>query len=98
MPGERWQRVFADYSTSSFTELLRLSAPHLLPGHREPGTPAEPLPAVPHGTTVLALRVRDPVHLHLAVAADGAVAVAHRALPSRSWTGHQQSSRRNGAL
>ena len=58
MNDERWQFAFNDYASSSFVDALRRQAPHLLPG-------AEPRPAmpeaVPHGTTVLAIRYRDGV-------------------------------------
>ena len=57
-----WQGAFFDYGTSSFADLLRQAAPHLLPPgediRREEGPGA---PSVPHGTTVLALRYRDGV-------------------------------------
>jgi proteasome beta subunit len=57
-----WQGAFFDYGTSSFADLLRQSAPHLLPAAEEPphAESAGPL-SVPHGTTVLALRYRDGV-------------------------------------
>jgi proteasome beta subunit len=58
MNDDHWKLVFNDYATSSFTDVLRREAPHLLLG-------ASPLPhtapEVPHGTTVLALRYRDGV-------------------------------------
>ncbi len=61
MLGDQWQKAFLDYSNTSFAELLARTAPDLLPGRREPtGADHEPL-AVPHGTTVLALRYRDGV-------------------------------------
>ncbi len=52
-----WQRVFADYTTSSFVELLQRHSPHLLPRFDAPAEAG----AVPRGTTVLALRYRDGV-------------------------------------
>lgn len=52
-----WQRVFNDYTTSSFVELLRRQAPHLLPSLAPVSEGGE----VPRGTTVLALRYRDGV-------------------------------------
>ncbi len=57
-----WQGAFFDYGTSSFADLLRQSAAHLLPAAEEP-RPAESAGSlsVPHGTTVLALRYRDGV-------------------------------------
>jgi proteasome beta subunit len=55
---DRWQRSFTDYSTSSFVELLQRDSPHLLPSH---GMSADGAAAVPHGTTVLALRYREGV-------------------------------------
>ena len=77
MPAERWQHVFADYATSSFAELLRVSAPHLLPGHQEGRAGAAP-PGVPHGTTVLALRYRDGVIMAGDRQASEGYQVAHR--------------------
>src|SRR5271167_2522976 len=63
MTPDRWQGAFFDYGTSSFADVLRHSAPHLLPHPedlpREDGPHSAP--AVPHGTTVLALRYRDGV-------------------------------------
>ena len=64
MTPDRWQGAFFDYATSSFADILRHSAPHLLPNPE--GLPPEEggghgAPAVPHGTTVLALRYRDGV-------------------------------------
>jgi proteasome beta subunit len=55
---DRWQQSFTDYSTSSFVELLQRDSPHLLPSH---GMSADGAAAVPHGTTVLALRYREGV-------------------------------------
>jgi proteasome beta subunit len=56
---DRWLGAFHDYSTSSFLDVLRRQAPHLLP---------DPAPLargrareVPHGTTVIAIRYRDGV-------------------------------------
>src|SRR3972149_170898 len=64
MTPDRWQGAFFDYATSSFADILRHSAPHLLPHPgdlpREEGG-SHAVPAVPHGTTVLALRYRDGV-------------------------------------
>jgi proteasome beta subunit len=63
MTPDRWQGAFFDYATSSFADILRHSAPHLLPQPedlaREDGSHSAPV--VPHGTTVLALRYRDGV-------------------------------------
>jgi len=61
MPGDPWQRAFLDYSNTSFAELLRHSAPDLFPGRREIAGGEAEAPAIPHGTTVLALRYRDGV-------------------------------------
>jgi len=62
---EPWRGAFFDYATSSFADILRNSAPHLLPQTedlaREEGGGPHAAPAVPHGTTVLALRYRDGV-------------------------------------
>ena len=54
---DRWLTAFQDYASSSFADLLRREAPHLLLG----ATPVEGHVEVPHGTTVLALRYRDGV-------------------------------------
>src|SRR5262245_25464811 len=60
MLGEPWARAFQDYGNTSFADLLRQTAPELLPGGGT--TPGDgERPAVPHGTTVLALRYRDGV-------------------------------------
>ena len=57
-----WQGAFFDYGTSSFADLLRQSAPHLLPKAEEPRhEESSGALSVPHGTTVLALRYRDGV-------------------------------------
>ncbi|OGK88876.1 MAG: proteasome subunit beta [Candidatus Rokubacteria bacterium GWC2_70_16] len=75
----RWQAAFFDYSTSSFAEILRRSAPDLLPppgswtGQETPGPPA-----VPHGTTVLAVRYRDGVVMAGDRQASEGYQVAHR--------------------
>src|SRR3989442_13854229 len=69
MTPDRWQGAFFDYATSSFADILRNSAPHLLPhatelARDEGGGGAggsRSAPVVPHGTTVLALRYRDGV-------------------------------------
>ena len=61
LDSERWKQAFFDYSTSSFAEILHRAAPHLLPGPTEPAREEGATPAVPHGTTVLALRYRDGV-------------------------------------
>src|SRR5262245_48292972 len=61
MFGEPWAKVFLTYSNTSFAELLRQSAPELLPGGRAGAAGDAEMPAVPHGTTVLALRYRDGV-------------------------------------
>jgi proteasome beta subunit len=68
MSDERWHGSFGDYANSSFTELLHRDFPHLIPNAfraapepfvAAPGVPAAP--ALPHGTTVLAIRYRDGV-------------------------------------
>src|SRR5262245_56226489 len=53
-----WQRAFNDYSSSSFIELLQRQSPTLLPNA---STGSEAAAAVPHGTTVLAMRYREGV-------------------------------------
>jgi proteasome beta subunit len=59
MTDQGWQRVFNDYGTSSFMDVLRRQSPQLVPVLAAPS--AEPGAEVPHGTTVLALRYRDGV-------------------------------------
>ena len=59
MNHDRWLHRFNDYATSSFLDVLRREAPHLLPG-TGPATEFSPR-EVPHGTTVLAMRYRDGV-------------------------------------
>src|SRR5262249_26631469 len=61
MPDEIWHRAFLDYSNVSFSELLRLTSPSLLPGPSDGRPEDDAIPPVPHGTTVLALRYRDGV-------------------------------------
>ncbi len=56
--GFGWQHAFADYSTSSFMDVLQRQSPHLLP--RMDATDAAAT-QVPHGTTVLAMRYREGV-------------------------------------
>jgi proteasome beta subunit len=55
---DRWLGAFHDYATSSFLDVLRREAPHLLPDAEPLGRAAAD---VPHGTTVIALRYRDGV-------------------------------------
>ncbi|MBI3824528.1 MAG: proteasome subunit beta [Candidatus Rokubacteria bacterium] len=61
MTDDRWLSAFNDYAACSFTDLLRRQSPHLLPGFPGAAEDPTPAPAVPHGTTVLALRYRDGV-------------------------------------
>ena len=75
---ERWKQAFFDYSTSSFAEILHRAAPHLLPGPTEPAREEGVTPAVPHGTTVLALRYRDGVLMAGDRQASEGYQVAHR--------------------
>lgn len=78
MTTERWRDALADYANTSFVELLRAAAPHLLPT-LAPGTPEEGgRPAPPHGTTVLALRYRDGVLMAGDRQATEGFQVAHR--------------------
>jgi len=79
---QNWQAAFFDYSTSSFSDLLRHSAPHLLPSSlgseaRDLGNEPSAL-AIPHGTTVLALRYRDGVVMAGDRQASEGYQVAHR--------------------
>jgi proteasome beta subunit len=55
----RVREPFDDYTTSSFVDVLRRQTPHLLP--QVAPVPGGDAPALPHGTTVLALRYRDGV-------------------------------------
>jgi proteasome beta subunit len=50
-------RPFHDYVTSSFLDVLRHQAPHLLPSAGSVAGAGE----IPHGTTVIAIRYRDGV-------------------------------------
>ncbi len=77
MTGERWKAIFADYSTSSFVELLRVTSSHLLP-RLEAGINPGGAPDLPHGTTVLALRYRDGVMMAGDRQATEGFQVAHR--------------------
>jgi len=77
MTAERWKAVFAAYSTSSFVDLLRATSPDLLPRLTAAATPGSP-PALPHGTTVLALRYRDGVMMAGDRQATEGLQVAHR--------------------
>src|SRR5258708_27080104 len=64
MNDERWQHLFRDYGNSSFSGLLGRDSPPLFPSPAAARPPVEhpaPPEAVPHGTTVLALRYRDGV-------------------------------------
>jgi proteasome beta subunit len=76
-PGN-WQRAFFDYASSSFSDLLRSTAPHLLPGSVEPAADEGGAPLLPHGTTVLALRYRDGVIMAGDRQASEGYQVAHR--------------------
>jgi proteasome beta subunit len=77
---EGWQSAFFEYSTSSFSDLLRHTAPHLLPEGRELGGGESGVSAlsIPHGTTVLALRFRDGVVMAGDRQASEGYQVAHR--------------------
>jgi len=75
MSQEPWQRAFADYGNSSFLELVRSAAPHILPASA--GSEAGP-PSLPHGTTVLAVRYRNGVIMAGDRQATEGFQVAHR--------------------
>jgi proteasome beta subunit len=75
---DRWQAAFFGYSTSSFADLLRQAAPHLLPPPERGRTNEAGVPAFPHGTTVLALRYRDGVVMAGDRQASEGYQVAHR--------------------
>jgi len=53
-----WFGTFHDYASSSFLDVLRREAPHLLP---DAAGYAGARPEIPHGTTVLAIRYREGV-------------------------------------
>ncbi len=78
MTDERWQGAFRDYGNSSFIELLRATSAHLLQtlsaGSADEAAPA----ALPHGTTVLAVRYRDGVLMAGDRQATEGFQVAHR--------------------
>ena len=78
MAGDRWQQAFFDYGNASFAELLRHTSPHLLPGLPETPPADGVTPALPHGTTVLALRYRDGVIMAGDRQASEGYQVAHR--------------------
>ena len=78
MTDERWQAVFANYSSASFVELLRVASPHLLPTLRAASSEEAAAPAAPHGTTVLAVRYRDGVLMAGDRQATEGFQVAHR--------------------
>jgi proteasome beta subunit len=80
---ERWQAMFGSYLNTSFTELLRAHSPDafLAQAPGSPGMmPAEShgLPAVPYGTTILALRYADGVIVAGDRQATEGYQVAHR--------------------
>jgi proteasome beta subunit len=80
---ERWQALFGSYLNTSFTELLRAHSPDALlapaPGSPAMARPESPgLPAVPHGTTILALRYADGVIVAGDRQATEGYQVAHR--------------------
>jgi len=76
MSDHRWSGAFDHRANSSFVDVLRQEAPHLLPSS---GVPTDTVRAVPHATTVLALRYRD-----------GAVMAGDR----QATAGYQVASRR----
>jgi len=55
---DHWLSPFHDYATSSFLDVLRREAPHLLP---DAAAYAAAGSEIPHGTTVIAIRYRDGV-------------------------------------
>jgi proteasome beta subunit len=78
MARDPWPKAFGDYSNASFAELLRQTSPQLLPSHWETPREDAAAPAVPHGTTVLALRYRDGVVMAGDRQASEGYQVAHR--------------------
>jgi len=77
MSQESWQWIFADYSNSSFADLIRSAVPHILPTPPS-SRPESGSPPLPHGTTVLALRYRDGVIMAGDRQATEGFQVAHR--------------------
>jgi proteasome beta subunit len=79
---ERWQGLFGNYLSTSFTDLLRQHAPDRLvvPAAGDAAAPAEAyaVAAVPHGTTILALRAADGVVMAGDRQATEGYQVAHR--------------------
>ena len=75
---ERWRQRFNDYSTSSFTEILRVTSPSLLPSASPPLDPRPAQDPSPHGTTVMALKYRDGVIMVGDRQATEGYQVAHR--------------------
>ena len=59
MTEQPWQRIFGDYSSSSFIDFLQREHTHLMP--RPSGQSRGEVSEVPHGTTVLAMRYREGV-------------------------------------
>jgi proteasome beta subunit len=78
MPEEGWKASFADYSNTSFTELLRARAPHLLSSLSAGSPEAGGLASAAHGTTVLALCYEDGVLMAGDRQATEGFQVAHR--------------------
>lgn len=77
MTWERWNALFANYSNSSFVEMLQTTSLHRLPRF-EAGSSPGTAPGLPHGTTVLALRYRDGVMMAGDRQATEGLQVAHR--------------------
>lgn len=78
---ERWQALFASYLNASFVDLLRAYRPELLelaPRATPPAEAGGSRPAVPHGTTILAVRFADGVVMAGDRQATEGFQVAHR--------------------
>ena len=78
MPRDGWHASFFDYSSSSFTDLLRRTSPGLLAGLTEASGDEGGALVAAHGTTVLALRYRDGVVMAGDRQASEGYQVAHR--------------------
>jgi len=75
---ESWRSGFANYLTTSFVDLLRAESPHLLPTFVTEGEAEVPPIAIPHGTTILALKCRDGVVMAGDRQATEGFQIAHR--------------------
>ncbi len=75
---EPWRSAFTSYMTASFVDLLRAESPNLLPSFATQGEGEAPPMAIPHGTTILALKCRDGVVMAGDRQATEGFQIAHR--------------------